>query len=150
VWVVADVFGSRLASIQRGTRVRILLGDGVDADRSAAVDQIAAVIDPDRHAVPVRIRMDNPDGALRPNAHVQIRLLDPTPSAATLPASAVMSDGENSFVYVESPAGVFKRRNISVGAVFDGRVPVLGGLQITDRVVVHGAILLDNEIALDQ
>jgi len=150
VWVVGDVSGSQLGAVRPGTRARILLGDGLDGDRDATVDQVAAVIDPDRHAVPVRIRIDNPDGALRPNAHVQIRLLDPTPSVAMLPASAVMSDGENSFVYVENPTGVFRRRNLSVGAVFDGRVPVLGGLAMTDRVVVQGAILLDNEIALDQ
>jgi len=150
VWVVADVFGSHLAAAQPGMKARILLGDGVDADRMATVDQVASVIDPDRHAVPVRIRIDNPDGALRPNAHVQVRLLDPTPSLAMLPASAVMSDGEKSFVYLENPKGVFKRRNISVGAVFDGRVPVLGGLTVNERVVVQGAILLDNEIALDQ
>lgn len=150
VWVVADVSGSHLAAVQPGTRARILLGDGVDADRSATVDQVAAVIDPDRHAVPVRIRIANPDGALRPNAHVQVRLLDPTPSVAMLPASAVMSDGEKSFVYIESPKGVFRRRDISVGAVLDGRVPVVAGLTTTDRVVVQGSILLDNEIALDQ
>jgi membrane fusion protein, heavy metal efflux system len=150
VWVVADVSGSHLAAVGPGTRARILLGDGVDVDRDATVDQVAAVIDPDRHAVPVRIRIDNPDGALRPNAHVQVRLLDPTLSVAVLPASAVMSDGEKSFVYVENPPGVFRRRDISVGAVFDGRVPVLAGLTMTDRVVVQGAILLDNEIALDQ
>ncbi|HEX3762820.1 MAG TPA: efflux RND transporter periplasmic adaptor subunit [Kofleriaceae bacterium] len=150
VWVVGDVSGSHLSAVRQGTPARIVLGDGVDADRDATVDQVAAVIDPDRHAVPVRIRIGNPDGALRPNAHVQIRLLDPTPSVAMLPASAVMSDGEKSFVYLENPTGVFRRRNISVGAVFDGRVPVLGGLAMTDRVVVQGAILLDNEIALDQ
>lgn len=150
VWVVADVFGSRLAVVQPGTKARILLGDSADADREATVDRIASVIDPDRHAVPVRIRINNLDGALRPNAHVQVRLLDPTPSLATLPASAVMSDGEKSFVYIERPRGVFKRRDVSVGAVFDGRVPVLVGLTADERVVVHGAILLDNEIALDQ
>ncbi len=149
VWVVADVFGSQLAAVQPGTRARILLGDSADV-REAVVDQVAQVIDPDRHAVPVRIRIANPDGALRPNAHVQVRLLDPAPSLAMLPASAVMSDGKASFVYVEHPRGVFRRRNISVGAVSGGRVPVTAGLTVTDRVVVQGAILLDNEIALDQ
>jgi RND family efflux transporter MFP subunit len=150
VWVVADVFGRHLSAVSVGTKARILVGNGVDADREARVDQVSAVIDPDRHAVPVRIRLDNPDGSLRPNAHVQVRLFDPTPSVVTLPASAVMSDGEKSFVYIEQPKGVFKRRDISVGAVFAGNVPVLGGMTADERVVVQGSILLDNEIALDQ
>jgi RND family efflux transporter MFP subunit len=150
VWIVADAFGSHVAAVQPGTKARIVIGNGTEPDREATVDQVSAVIDPDRHAVPVRIRLDNPDGALRPNAHVQVRLFDPTPSLVALPASAVMSDGDKSFVYVEHPRGVFRRRNISVGAVFGGHVPVLAGLTAQDRIVVQGGILIDNEIALDQ
>ena len=80
---------------------------------------------------------------------MQVRLFDPTPTKATLPASAVMSDGHKSFVYVENPKGTFRRRDIDVGSVVGGHVPVMGGLEPTERVVVQGAILIDNEIALE-
>ncbi len=146
VWVVVDVFGSHLAGLAPGGRVRVTIGD---AERDAAIDQISAVVDPDRHAVPVRIKLDNLDGLLRPNAYVQVRLFDPSPTLAMLPAAAVMSDGSKSFVYLENPKGVLKRRDIEVGSVIGGRVPVTAGLTLDDRVVVQGAILLDNEIALD-
>jgi RND family efflux transporter MFP subunit len=149
VWVVADIFGSHLAGLAPGTRVRVSIGDGADGDRDAVIDQISQVVDPDRHAVPVRIKLENPDGLLRPNAYVQVRLFDPTPTKAMLPASAVMSDGNKSFVYIEQPKGVLKRRDIEVGSVIAGRVPVTDGLELTDSVVVQGAILIDNEIALD-
>ncbi len=147
VWVVADVFASHLNGLAPGGRVRVSIGD---SDRDAVIDQISAVVDPDRHAVPVRIKLDNPDGLLRPNAYVQVRLFDPTPTLGMLPASAVMSDGKTSFVYLENPKGVLKRRNIEVGSVIGGRVPVTAGLTLDDRVVVQGGILVDNEIALDQ
>jgi multidrug efflux pump subunit AcrA (membrane-fusion protein) len=126
-----------------------VIGNGAESDREGAVDQIGSVVDPDRHSVPVRIRIDNPDGLLRPNAYVQVRLFDPTPTKATLPSGAVMSDGKKSFVYIENPKGTFRRRDIEVGSVIGGRVPVMAGLEISDRVVVQGMILLDNEIALE-
>ena len=146
VWVVVDVFGPHLVGLAPGGAVKVRIDD---TERDAKIDQISSVVDPDRHAVPVRIKIDNADGLLRPNAYVQVRLFDPRPSVAMLPASAVMSDGKNSFVYVEAPKGTLKRRDIEVGSVINGRVPVVSGIGLTDRIVVEGGILVDNEIALE-
>lgn len=148
VWVVADLFGPRLAGVTVGTRARVIVGNGDAAEREGTIDQISSVVDPERHTVPVRIKLANPDGTLRPNAYVQVRLLDPTPATAVVPASAVMADGHQTFVYVENPKGVLRRRNIEVGSVINGRMPVLSGLSPQDRVVVTGVILVDNQIAL--
>ncbi len=148
VWVVADIFGSRIVGLTPGTKARVLIGNA-DKDRDAVIDQVSAVVDPERHTVPVRIKLDNPDGLLRPNAYVRVRLFDPTPTVGTVPSAAVMSDGQHSFVYLEKPKGTFTRRDIEVGSVIGGRVPVTSGLDPTDRVVVQGSILLDNEIALE-
>ena len=148
VWIVVDLFESDVGGIAAGTKAQIILGN-TDGDRDGVVDQVSAVVDPDRHTVPIRIKLDNPEGLLRPNAHVQVRLYDPTATRATLPASAVMSDGEHSFVYVENPTGKLKRRDVVVGSVIAGRVPVRTGLEPKERVVVQGIILVDNEIALD-
>jgi cobalt-zinc-cadmium efflux system membrane fusion protein len=37
----------------------------------------------------------------------------------------------------------FERRVVTVGRPLDGRVPVVSGLQVGERVVVRGALLLD-------
>ena len=113
------------------------------------IEQVSAVVDPERHTVPVRLRLDNPDGALRPNAYATIRWFDPTPVAVTLPASAVLSDGARSYVYRQEPDGALRRHDITVGSASAGTVPVIAGLSPTDRIVLSGAILLDNQIALD-
>nr|HEX4314218.1 efflux RND transporter periplasmic adaptor subunit [Kofleriaceae bacterium] len=149
VWIVADLFASDVGNIQSGTRAVVILGDA-DGDRAGVVDQVSAVVDPERHTVPIRIKLDNPEGVLRPNAHVQVKVFDDSPEKVELPASAVMSDGEHSFVYVEKPEGVLTRRDIDVGSVVGGRVPVKHGLEPGERVVVEGVILVDNEIALDE
>ena len=99
--------------------------------------------------MPVRIRLDNPEGVLRPNEHVQVRFFDPAVNKVTLPASAVMSDGVKSFVYIEQPKGVLTRRDIKVGSVVGGFVPVTADLEPNERVVTEGVILVDNEIDLE-
>jgi cobalt-zinc-cadmium efflux system membrane fusion protein len=155
VWVVADLFESDVGAVVPGTRAKVSihgagLGGGPgDSERDAVIEQVSAVVDPDRHTVPVRLRLDNPDGALRPNAYATIRWFDPTPVAVTLPSSAVLSDGAKSYVYRQEPDGALRRHDITVGSASAGTVPVIAGLSPTDRIVLSGAILLDNQIALD-
>jgi RND family efflux transporter MFP subunit len=149
VWVVADLFESDVGALSAGARARVSFPGGAAGERDATIEQISAVVDPDRHTVPVRLRLPNPDGALRPNAYATIRLFDPTPAAVTLPSSAVLSDGAKSYVYRKEPDGALRRRDITVGASSSGAVPVLDGLAATDQVVLSGAILLDNQIQLD-
>jgi multidrug efflux pump subunit AcrA (membrane-fusion protein) len=151
VWVVADLFETDARALVPGTRAKVSLpGGGPGAgDRDTAIDQISAVVDPDRHTVPVRLRLANPDGALRPNAYATIRWFDPTPAAVALPASAVLSDGAQSYVYRKDADGALRRHDITVGSASAGTVPVIAGLSAADQVVLSGAILLDNQIQLD-
>lgn len=145
VWVVADLFEADLGTLQAGAQARVVAGD---EPISGVVDQVSALVDPERHTIPVRVKLDNHDGALRPNAHVQLRFLDPAPAKVELPASAVMSDGATSYVYVRDGQAL-RRHPISVGAAHAGKVAVLDGLAPGQPVVTRGAILLDNQIQLD-
>ncbi len=110
---------------------------------------MSAVVDPDRHTVPVRVRLANLDGTLRPNAYAQIKFFDPNTAKVALPASAVLSDGLTSYVYVKEKDGSLKRRVVTAGAASAGKMPILEGLEPGDQVVVQGALLLDNQIQLD-
>ena len=151
VWVVADLFESDVGAAAPGTRAKVSFPGGGPggSERDAVVEQVSAVVDPDRHTVPVRLRLDNPEGALRPNAYATIRWFDPTPVAVTLPSSAVLSDGAKSYVYRQEPDGALRRHDITVGSASAGSVPVIAGLSPSDQVVLSGAILLDNQIQLD-
>jgi membrane fusion protein, heavy metal efflux system len=146
VWVVADLFESDVGAVAPGTKAKVTVGA---IERDATIDQVSAVVDPDRHTVPVRLHLANADGALRPNAYATLRWFDPTIATVTLPASAVMSDGAQSYVYLKEPSGELKRHDVKVGAPSGGKVPVIAGVSPTDQVVLSGAILLDNQIALD-
>jgi membrane fusion protein, heavy metal efflux system len=148
VWVVADLFENDVGAVVPGTRAQVSFPGG-GANRDAVIEQVSAVVDPDRHTVPVRLRLANPDGALRPNAYATIRWFDPTPVAVTLPASAVLSDGAKSYVYRRDHDGALRRHDITVGSATAGTVPVIDGLAATDQIVLSGAILLDNQIQLD-
>jgi len=53
------------------------------------------------------------------------------------------------YVYVKEKDGKLQRRNVTAGSASAGRMPILAGLGAGEQVVVQGAILLDNQIQLD-
>jgi len=146
VWVVADLFEGDVGTLAPGNKAKVIVGT---AELEGTIDHISSIVDRERHTVPVRVTLPNPDGRLRPNAYAQIRFFDPIPAKVAVPASAVMSDGAQSYVYVQEVQGVLKRRMIVTGPVGDGKTSVLEGLEPGEQIVVQGAILLDNQIQLD-
>ncbi len=149
VWVVADLFEGDGASLRPGVQAKVIVGDAsLDTGLDGTVDQVSAVVDPERHTIPVRVTLANPEGVLRPNAHVQLRFLDPRPVKVELPAEAVLCDGATSYVYVQD-GPMLKRHTVTPGPLHRGKATVLAGLEPGARVVTRGAILLDNQIQLD-
>ncbi len=149
VWIVADLFEAGAAGIQQGARARVTFPSVPGLARDAQVDMVSSVYDPVRHALPVRLRLDNADGVLKPNMYAQVDLVaDPPAGAAEVRASAVVTDGEAQFVFVQERQGEFSRRRVVTGSVRDGVVPVLSGLKPGEVVVERGALLLDNQMVL--
>jgi multidrug efflux pump subunit AcrA (membrane-fusion protein) len=147
VWVVADLFENDVGALEPGDKAKVIVGQTTEVD--GQIDQVSAVVDPDRHTVPVRVRLENVAGNLRPNAYAQIKFFDPTPAKVALPSTAVMSDGAETYVYVKDKSGALKKRVVVAGSASGGRMPILEGLEPGEQVVMQGAILLDNQIQLD-
>jgi RND family efflux transporter MFP subunit len=149
VWVLADLFEADAIGIKRGMRVRVTSPSVPSFAAETQVEMVSSVVDPARHTVPVRVRLPNADGLLKPNVYAQMRFeVAPPPGAVDIAASAIVSNGSRQYVYVEDDKGAIARRDVVVGSVREGRVPVLTGLAAGEKVVEEGAILLDNQIAL--
>ena len=94
---------------------------------AASSSTISQVVDPQRHTVEVRIRAENADHALRPNAFVEVSLApDPSRRRVRVPGEAVVSDGKRSVVFVTHDAGRLERVPVTVGRRRDGEVELAG------------------------
>jgi membrane fusion protein, heavy metal efflux system len=149
VWVLADLFESDAAGVQTGTPARITLPSLPGFSLDAKVDSVSAVVDPERHSVPIRVRLPNLDGRLKPNQYAEMRFrVTLPPGTAEVAVSSLVSDGATQYVYVHEAPGKLVRRNVVAGSVHDGRVVILQGLKVGETVVEQGGILLDNQIEL--
>jgi RND family efflux transporter MFP subunit len=153
VWVVVDLFEEDVGRLSPGAKAKVTLKSLPGVEFDGTVDQVSAVVDPDRHTVPVRVRLDNPNGQLRPHSYAQVQFFEQSPAEVEVPASAVMSDGDKSYVYFATPTKdgksyAFARRDVVAGALHEGTVPIYSGLEVGDPVVVAGGVLLDNQIQI--
>ncbi len=64
VWVMAQIFGSDLASISVGDTAEVVTGIG-PKDFTGKVDNVAALVDPDTRSVGVRVVVENPGDFLK-------------------------------------------------------------------------------------
>jgi RND family efflux transporter MFP subunit len=91
----------------------------------------------------------NPDRLLKPGMFVEIRVQAGEPRELPLtPSSAILTEGDEHFVFVQVGPDRFERRVIQTGRrnEEEGVVAVLDGLDPGDRVVVAGAFELKAEM----
>jgi cobalt-zinc-cadmium efflux system membrane fusion protein len=148
VLVLADVAENDSDDVREAAEVEIRAQAGTVV-RKGKVENISEVVDPQRRAVEVRIRVANLDRALRPNSLVEILF---SPPAAALrvrvPSNAVVTDGAKSVVFVAKTATRLERVPVTLGRQRDGEVELLAGLAPGTRYVAAGALLLLNEVDL--
>jgi cobalt-zinc-cadmium efflux system membrane fusion protein len=147
VLVVADVQERDASDLRAGDVVEVR-GLGGTLTRAGTVEHVSDVVDPARRTIQARVRVENGDGKLHPNAYVEVAIpAGPTPRVRVA-AEAVLTDGHESVVLREDATGRLVRTPVIVGRERNGEVEILGGLGAGDRYVGRGAILVLNEIDL--
>lgn len=151
VLVFADVPQHEVAGIVPGMVAHIRLAGQANDLVEGRVETVSEVLDPQRQTVPVRVRVKNERRLLRPNAFVEVVFSVPDGRRMLeIPNEAIVSDGLESVVFVETEPGLFRRREVELGRQGAERSEVLAGLSLGERVVTRGALLLLNAIDLER
>ena len=143
MWVMAQLFGDDLAAVKNGDAATVEVG-GDDAAMPGKVTNVGAVVDPDTRSVGARVLVDNPDGVLKRQMYVRVKIRSgDARTGLLLPVSAVLRDDENlPFVYVAAADGGYAQRTITLGGRVGDAFEIPDGLHAGDKVVVDGAIFL--------
>lgn len=91
----------------------------------------------------IRASVENPQGVLRPNQYVRVRLRGATrPNAILVPQAAVQQGPKGHFVWVVGTDGKVDQRPVMVGDWHGTDWFIFEGLSAGDRVVVEGTLAL--------
>jgi cobalt-zinc-cadmium efflux system membrane fusion protein len=151
VWMIAQLTESDAANVHVGDSIAVTTPAYPGRIFHTTIDNVAAGLDPTTHRLPVRASIDNPDLALKPQmfASFTIERKATDASALTLPASAIIHEGDTARIWVALPNGLLQARTITVGDSVAGQVKILSGLRAGERVVMAGALFV-NEAGTQQ
>ncbi|HWU89923.1 MAG TPA: efflux RND transporter periplasmic adaptor subunit [Kofleriaceae bacterium] len=148
VWVLADVFEMDLPRVKQGAEVTVKVLAYPDESFTGVVEWISGALDPISRSAKVRCSIANPDRRLRPEMFgTAFIAVDPDRKLA-IRRSALLLLGEQPVVFVQvgaAPDGRlrFERRPIAVDEMSSGDyVPVKGGVERDEEVIVSGGVLL--------
>jgi len=148
IWIEADVQETDLGRVGVGDRAHVRLSHAPGAALEARVVFLQPMIDPTTRTARLRLEVDNPDLALRPNAYAEVEVEGPAAAALVVPESAVLETGERSFVFRALGAGRFRPQPVAVGRRVGDAVEIVSGLAEGDEIVASGTFLIAAESRL--
>ena len=142
LWIQIDATELDLPHLRPGRELTFTSRAFPGQTFTGRVDTVSEFIDPSTRTIKVRGTVDNTRRLLKGEMFVSVTLPDGKAPGASVPAKAVFLKGDKHYVFVEEQPGRFARREVQIGAEQNGRVLVLAGAQLGQRVVTDGCILL--------
>ena len=133
-----------IVDVQPGNTVQLRLDALPGEVLRASVRRVFPTADPTTRLVPVEVALEPADGRrARPGYLARVEFqLEPKEDALLIPAGAIVSRGGGEAVYLVGDSSSVVLRSVTPGLTAAGRVEILDGLQVGDRVVTAGANLL--------
>ncbi len=123
--------------------VEIMLVDGQMFPFTGSVTFTNPEFDEKTGTFLIRASVDNPEGILRPNQYVRVRVKGATrPNAILVPQRAVLQGAKGRFVWVVDKENQAESRPVTVGDWVGDEWLITEGLRAGDRVVVDGGLKL--------
>jgi cobalt-zinc-cadmium efflux system membrane fusion protein len=148
VWVEVDLPEQQIGKIKVGQSVQVQVDAYPDDEFSGQITVIEGALDPVTRRMQVRGEIDNHGLKLKPEMYARVTpIADEHDSLPRIPNTAIVTLGLYSYVFIENSPGVLQRRKVVLGLQGHEESYVKTGLQIGERVVTVGALLLNAELA---
>ena len=113
-----------------------------DAPVDGRIVYVGEMLDEQTRATDVMLECENGQRQLKPGMFVSVVFTTPKAEALLIPAAAVFQGEGGKYVYVEKEALHFERRPVRVESAGEGRVCVVSGLSVGERIIASGGIYL--------
>ena len=148
IWLNASVTESDMPLVKKGQEIRVTVMAFPDRTFEGQISTVGSTVDPQLHRGLVRAEIDDPKHELLPGMFAAFVIITGDPiKAAAMPLDGVVREGDGSMtVWVTTDGHHFTQRTVKLGLQDGGYDQVIDGVSPGERVVVKGAIILDNMV----
>ena len=144
VWVNADVPIRDVQFLERGAPATVTVPE-TGKTYKTTIDFIHPVNDPKSRTVPVRLVLDNLEGALKPDTYVDVTFDANSKSRLAVPSEAVLYGKMGAYVIEDLGDGYFRPVTVGTGITAEGLTEITQGLSHGQTIVQSGQFMLDAE-----
>jgi cobalt-zinc-cadmium efflux system membrane fusion protein len=143
VWVLANVYESNIDKIHLGDDIEVTTLSYPSRKFTGKVDKIFNVLDPTNKVMKIRVVLNNPDYALKPEmfASVTVSSKDNRQSLC-IPSSALIFDNSRYYVLQFKSKSDVKIIPVQVISTNADKTYISGGLQQGDKIIASETILI--------
>ena len=142
VWVAALVKEKYFGAIKQGDRVEVFTDAHPNKIIWGTIYHIGEMLDEETRSLEVIVACNNTDRELKLGMFCETHFLSSPAKAIILPATAIMQEQDNDYLYVEIAKGRFIRRKVEAETLKGRTVRIISGVNEGESVVFEGGIYL--------
>ena len=142
LWLIFDATEANLPFLHTGQLISLRPASFPDRRFDAKIELINEALDPVARTIRIRASVKNPDRVLKAEMLVTVEANNAESTSFDVPERTVFFKEGHQYLFTELARGHYQRREVTVGAGHDRKIQVTAGLKPGDRVVIDGAILL--------
>ncbi len=142
LWVQIDATERDLPLLTRGKTITIRTPAYAEENFPAQIASVADFLDPVTRTIKARATLANASRKLKGEMFVTAEIDTGGATELLVPSKALYFQSEKNYVFIDESGGKYTRRAVKAGDVRDSRTEILSGLKEGEKVVVDGALML--------
>ena len=147
LWVIAEIKERDIGAVKVGQDASFTGLAYPDETFRGKIVRIGNVVETESRTVEARVEVNNADGRLKPGMFADVEIVTTVlQDAVVISDKALQTEEDNQIVFVALNGNKFQKRAVKVGMEQRGRVQVLEGLKVGEKVVTDGSFILKSEM----
>ena len=142
LWVQIDAAERDLPLLTRGKTITIRTPSYAEESFPAQVTSVADFLDPATRTIKARATLVNTARKLKAEMYVTAEIDTSGATELLVPSKAMYFQSAKNYVFIDEGKGKYTRRAVKAGDIRDSRTEILEGLREGEKVVVEGALML--------
>ena len=151
LWVIAEIKERDIAAVKSGQDSTFTVLAYPEEKFHGKVVLVGNQVEAGSRTLEVRIAVDNADGRLKPGMFADVEIITTIlENVMLIPDGALQTEGDNQIVFVALDGNKFEKRVVKLGLEQTGRVQILDGVKLGEKVVTEGSFILKSEMLKGQ